>query len=246
MDSLVDPHTWAALLTLTVLEVVLGIDNIVFLSLLAGTLPEHRQGKARTWGLALAMLSRIALLLSITWVMGLETDFVRVFGRGVSGRDLILLAGGLFLLWKSTREIHSRVEGEADEVRPGGATSFAGVLVQIMALDVVLSLDSVITAVGMAEHLWIMVTAIVAAVGLMMLAAGPIGAFVNRHPSVKMLALAFLLLIGVTLVAEGFDFHIPKGYIYSAMAFSIFVEMLNLRASRRRRGRLDSSPVARP
>ena len=232
MDWLTDPQTWGALLTLTALEIVLGIDNIVFISILSGKLPEAQQPRARTLGLARAMIMRVALLFSISWVMGLTADLFTVFGEGISGRDLILLLGGVFLIGKSTHEIHNRLEGEEADRAARTAPSFASVLIQIMLLDIVFSLDSVITAVGMADELWIMITAVVVAVGIMMVSASPISEFVHRHPTVKMLALAFLLLIGVMLVAEGFDQHISKGYIYSAMAFSVFVEMLNLRASK--------------
>ncbi len=230
MDWITDPQGWMALLTLTVLEIVLGIDNIVFLSILAGRLPEKQQPRARTIGLAAAMIMRILLLLSITWVMRLTAPLFTVFGQEISGRDLILILGGLFLLAKATHEIHNKLEGETEHA--AGArrvTSFTSVIVQIMLLDIVFSLDSVITAIGMARDVSIMVIAVIAAVGFMMLFAGTISDFVNRHPTVKMLALSFLLLIGVALLADGFEQHIPKGYIYFAMAFSVFVEMLNLR-----------------
>jgi predicted tellurium resistance membrane protein TerC len=230
MDWIFTPESWAALLTLTALEIVLGIDNIVFISILAGKLPQDQQARARTIGLALAMGMRILLLLSIAWVMGLTRPLFAVLGQEISGRDLILMLGGLFLLWKSTREIHERLEGPAGHgaIRKAPVT-FLGVLVQIALLDIVFSLDSVITAIGMANQIPVMVAAIVIAVLFMMFSAGAVSAFVERHPTVKMLALSFLLLIGVALVAEGFDHHIPKGYIYFAMAFSVFVEMLNLR-----------------
>ena len=231
MDWLLNPESWVALLTLTVLEIVLGIDNIVFISILAGKLPADQQSRARTSGLALAMLMRIALLLSIAWIMRLTTPLFTVLGQSFSGRDLILGIGGLFLIWKSTREIHERLEGEAEHDRASRpAATFSGVLTQIALLDIVFSLDSVITAVGMAKEIAVMIAAIVIAVGFMMFTAGAVSAFVERHPTVKMLALSFLLLIGVTLIAESFDQHIPKGYIYFAMAFSVLVEMLNLRA----------------
>jgi predicted tellurium resistance membrane protein TerC len=220
---------WIALLTLTVLEIVLGIDNIVFISILAGKLrPEDRE-RARKLGLMLAMVFRIGLLLSITWVMGLTAPWFTVLGQEISGRDLILLLGGLFLIGKSTHEIHDKLEGDEGHASAKVAASFAGVLVQILLLDIVFSLDSVITAVGMAEDVAIMITAVVVAVGVMLLSAGPISEFVEHHPTVKMLALSFLLLIGFSLMAEGFEHHIPKGYIYFAMGFSIFVEMINLR-----------------
>jgi predicted tellurium resistance membrane protein TerC len=229
MEWITQPEGWAALLTLTVLEIVLGIDNIVFISILAGKLPEHRQPKARLVGLSLAMITRVALLVSITWVMRLTAPLFTVLAQEISGRDLILIIGGLFLLAKATHEIHDKLEGAEVAKRATMARSFAGVIVQIILLDIVFSLDSVITAVGMANRVEIMITAVVVAVIFMMFFAKMISDFVNRHPTVKMLALAFLLLIGVTLVAEGFDQHIAKGYIYFAMAFSVFVEMRNLR-----------------
>jgi predicted tellurium resistance membrane protein TerC len=224
---------WVALATLTVLEIVLGIDNIVFISILAGKLQPEERERARTLGLTLAMGMRILLLLSITWVMGLTTPLFSVFGREISGRDLILLIGGLFLIGKSTHEIHDKLEGEEGHGSAKAAASFGAVLVQIALLDIVFSLDSVITAVGMAEHLMVMILAVVMAVGVMLFASGAISAFVEKHPTVKMLALSFLLLIGVSLVAEGFHHHIPKGYIYFAMAYSVFVEMINLRVRSR-------------
>jgi len=234
MDLLLSPEAWIALLTLTVLEIVLGVDNIVFISILAGKLPRHQQARARVMGLGLAMGTRILLLLSLTWVMGLTRPVFTIFAREISGRDLILLAGGLFLLWKSTSEIHERLEGPQDGQHHGRAAySFAGVLIQIGLLDIVFSLDSVITAVGMANSVVIMITAIVIAVGFMMFTSGAVSDFVDRHPTVKMLALSFLLLIGMALVAEGFHQQIPKGYIYFAMGFSVFVEMLNIRARRK-------------
>lgn len=231
MDQLFSAEALIALLTLTALEIVLGIDNIIFISILAGKLPAAQQARARFLGLALAMGSRVALLLSLAWIMRLTAPLFTVIGQEISGRDLILLLGGLFLLWKATREIHDRLEGPAHEQRStGGVASFGGVLLQIAVLDIVFSLDSVITAVGMASEIWVMVTAIVIAVAFMMFTSGAISTFVERHPTIKMLALSFLLLIGMTLVAESFEQHIPKGYIYFAMAFSVFVEMLNLRA----------------
>jgi predicted tellurium resistance membrane protein TerC len=220
---------WIALLTLTVLEIVLGIDNIVFISILAGKLRKEERERARRVGLSLAMLIRLALLLSITWVMRLTTPVFGVLGQEISGRDLILIVGGLFLIGKSTHEIHEKLEGAEGEAAAKVAASFAGVIVQILLLDIVFSLDSVITAVGMAEDVMVMVLAVVVAVGVMLVSSGTISDFVDRHPTVKMLALSFLLLIGVSLMAEGFDQHIPKGYIYFAMGFSIFVEMINLR-----------------
>jgi len=229
MNWLTDPETWVALVTLTSLEVVLGIDNIIFISILAGKLPAEQQARARTTGLAVAMISRIALLFSLASVMRLTTPWFSVFGRDISGRDLILIGGGLFLLAKSTHEIHEKVEGHGEGTVARAPASFAGVIVQILLLDVVFSLDSVITAIGMADEIAIMVAAVMIAVGFMMVFAGAVGDFVHRHPTVKMLALSFLLMIGLSLVAEGFGQHIPKGYIYFAMAFSVFVEMLNLK-----------------
>ena len=229
MEWLADPQGWIALLTLTALEIVLGIDNIVFISILAGKLPPEEQPKARMIGLALAMLMRIALLFSLAWVIRLTAPLFTVLAEEISGRDLILIVGGLFLLAKSTREIHLKLEGEHGHSGGRVTRSLASVLVQIMLLDIVFSLDSVITAVGMVDELSIMVIAVVIAVGFMMVFAGPISRFVDAHPTVKILALSFLILIGVTLIAEGFDQHISKGYIYFAMAFSVMVEMLNLR-----------------
>jgi predicted tellurium resistance membrane protein TerC len=224
-----DPEAWIALVTLTMLEVVLGIDNIIFISILAGKLPHAQQARARTTGLAVAMLSRLALLFSLTWIMRLTAPIFSIAGRDISGRDMILIAGGLFLLAKSTHEIHLRLEGAEELERSASPTSFASVVVQVMLLDLVFSLDSVITAIGMVDEIAIMVAAVVIAVVLMMLFAGAVAAFVHRRPTVKMLALSFLLMIGVALVAEGFGQHIAKGYIYFAMAFSLMVEMLNQR-----------------
>jgi len=232
MDWLTSPETWIALITLTVLEIVLGIDNIVFISILAGKLPAGEQRRARTLGLAVAMLTRILLLLSLTWIMRLTAPLFAVLGQAISGRDLILILGGLFLLWKSTHEIHEKLEGEEGRHNVTGRATFGAVLTQIALLDIVFSLDSVITAVGMARQLGVMIAAIVIAVGVMLLAAGAVSDFVERHPTVKMLALSFLLLIGVTLIADGLGQHVPKGYVYFAMGFSLFVEMLNLRARR--------------
>ena len=225
---------WIALATLTVLEIVLGIDNIVFISILAGKLRPEQRDRARKVGLSLAMFMRVALLLSITWVMRLTAPLFTVVGQEISGRDLILVVGGLFLLAKSTHEIHNKLEGEEGHASARVAASFGAVIVQILLLDIVFSLDSVITAVGMADDVSVMVLAVVIAVGVMLVSAGSISEFVDRHPTVKMLALSFLLLIGVSLIAEGFDQHIPKGYIYFAMGFSIFVEMINLRIRSRR------------
>ena len=232
MGWITDPQAWIGLLTLTALEIVLGIDNIVFISILAGKLPSPQQKGARRTGLLLAMVSRIALLFSLSWVIGLTTPLFSMLGHEVSGRDLVLLLGGLFLVGKSTHEIHDKLEGDTGRISAVVAPSYASVLVQILLLDVIFSLDSVITAVGMVQQLAVMVTAVVVAVGFMMLFADAVSGFVDRHPTVKMLALSFLLLIGVMLIADGFGHHVPKGYVYFAMAFSVFVEMLNLRARR--------------
>ncbi|MFD2161392.1 TerC family protein [Paradesertivirga mongoliensis] len=241
MELLSNPEIWISLVTLTVLEIVLGIDNIIFISILSGKLPENQQKKARQLGLALAMITRVLLLLSLNWVMGLTAtlfnpgDWIGVSKEGllekmaISGRDLILIIGGLFLIYKSTSEIHEKLEGQDHQVEGGKVHSFSGVIFQILILDIVFSLDSVITAVGMADEILVMIAAVVIAVIVMMVSAGGISSFVNQHPTVKMLALSFLLLIGVSLLAEGFEQHIPKGYIYFAMAFSVLVEMLNLK-----------------
>jgi predicted tellurium resistance membrane protein TerC len=229
VEWLTSPESLVALATLTVLEIVLGIDNVVFISILSGKLPPAQQGRARTVGLSLAMGMRILLLLSIAWIIKLTAPIFTVFSEEISGRDLILLLGGLFLLAKSTFEIHERLEGHEGNVSARVAPSFTSVIVQILLLDIVFSLDSVITAVGTAEHVEIMIAAVVIAVGVMLVSSGPIAAFVERHPTVKILALSFLLLIGMSLVAEALDQHIPKGYIYFAMAFSVFVEAINLR-----------------
>jgi predicted tellurium resistance membrane protein TerC len=234
MTWLTDPQTWVAFVTLTVLELVLGIDNIVFISILAEKLPPAQQQRARTLGLGLAMLLRIALLFSLSWIIRLTAPLVTVLGQAISGRDLILLGGGMFLIGKSTYEIHEKLEGEEGHASARIPPAFLGVLIQILLLDIVFSLDSVITAVGMTDQFGVMIAAVVVAVVCMMVFAGPISRFVERHPTVKMLALSFLLLIGVTLIAEGLDRHIPKGYIYFAMAFSVFVEMLNLKLRRPR------------
>jgi predicted tellurium resistance membrane protein TerC len=233
VDWIANPEIWIALVTLTVLEVVLGIDNVVFISILASKLPRTQQKRARQVGLALAMITRILLLLSISWIIRLTAPLFSVFGHEVSGRDLILLAGGLFLLSKATYEIHHRLEGEQGESNATLRATFGAVILQIMLLDVVFSLDSVITAVGMVDQVGVMVAAVVIAVIVMMISVEGISAFVDRHPTVKMLALSFLLLIGVMLVAESFHTHIPKGYVYFAMGFAVFVEALNLRAGRR-------------
>ena len=233
MEWLTEPQTWLALATLTALEIVLGIDNIIFISIQAGKLPPHQQEKARIVGLGLAMFIRIALLFSLTWLMGLTSPLFSVLNNEISGRDIILISGGLFLLWKSTMEIHEKLEGEEGLSSARAGATFGAVIVQILLLDIVFSLDSIITALGMANRLAVMVAAVVMAVGFMMLFSGKISAFVDRHPTVKMLALSFLLLIGVALIGDGFDMHIPKSYIYFAMAFSVMVEMLNLRLGRR-------------
>jgi|SRR5678816_2725079 predicted tellurium resistance membrane protein TerC len=234
MEILSDPQTWLAFLTLTALEIVLGIDNIIFISILVGRLPKAMQPRGRTIGLALAMLTRILLLLSITWVMSLQAELIAIGERGISGRDLILIGGGLFLLAKSTLEIHSGLEGGEEKHSPGAVrATFTSVIIQIAIIDIVFSLDSVITAVGMVDHVQVMIAAVIVAVIVMMFLAGPISDFVDRHPTIKMLALAFLILIGTALIGEGLGFHIPKGYIYFAMAFSVAVEMLNIRTRKR-------------
>ena len=244
MEWLANPEIWISLITLTVLEIVLGIDNIIFISIMASKLPANKQKKARQLGLALAMITRVLLLLSLSWIMTLTsplfnmgewialTDSELLKQFAISGRDLILIIGGLFLIYKSTSEIHDKLEGADHQVETRAVITFTGVIVQILLLDIVFSLDSVITAVGMADHIEVMIAAVILAVLVMMLSAGGISDFVNNHPTVKMLALSFLLLIGVSLLAEGFDQHIPKGYIYFAMAFSVLVEMLNLKMNK--------------
>ena len=238
MEWLADPNAWLALATLTALEIVLGVDNIIFISILCGRLPENQRAKARNIGLIFAMLTRIGLLFTLTWLMTLTAPWFAVMGKEISGRDLILIGGGLFLLWKSVHEIHHSLEfpdaGNPDVAAAATAT-FGAVIAQIAVIDIIFSLDSVITAVGMVDELSIMVIAIVLAVGVMLFAAGPIGKFVDSHPTIKMLALSFLTLIGVVLIAEGWGLHIPKGYIYFAMAFSVAVEMLNLRVRAQRK-----------
>ena len=233
MEWISDPQAWVGFATLTVLEIVLGIDNVIFISILASKLPRDQQSKARYIGLGLAMLMRIALLFSLSWIVRLTEPLITVLGQEISGRDLVLLIGGLFLIGKATREIHERLEGEEGEASARVAPSLRSVLIQIMILDIVFSLDSVITAVGMVDQLGVMIAAVVTAVAFMMIFARPVSEFVERHPTVKMLALSFLILIGVSLVAESFDQHIPKGYIYFAMAFSVMVEMLNLKAKKK-------------
>lgn len=232
MEWIASPEAWAALATLTLLEIVLGVDNIVFISVLVGRLPEAERQRARILGLTFAMGTRIALLLAITWVMRLQAPLFTALGVDISARDLILIGGGLFLLAKATLEIHASLEGDDEGDVSAKTAGFVSVIVQIGVIDILFSLDSVVTAVGMAEHVAVMIIAIVLAVGVMMFSAGPIGDFVDRHPTVKMLALSFLVLIGMALVAEGLDLQIPKGYIYFAMAFSVVVEMLNLRLRR--------------
>jgi len=230
MSWITDPQAWIAFATLLTLEVVLGVDNVIFISILASKLPKAQQAKARFVGLGLAMFMRIILLLSISWVIGLTAPLFTVLSQEISGRDIILIAGGLFLIAKSTHEIHQKLEGEEGHSSARVAPTFTSVIVQILLLDAIFSLDSVITAVGLVQQVGIMVSAIVIAVFFMMAFAGPVSSFVERHPTVKMLALSFLLLIGVTLIVEGFDGHVPKGYVYFAMAFSMFVELLNMRA----------------
>jgi predicted tellurium resistance membrane protein TerC len=233
VDWITEPKAWIALLTLTVLEIVLGVDNVIFISILSSKLPEGQRVRARSLGLALALIGRVVLLLSLSWVIGLTDVLFTIRSEEISGRDLIMLGGGLFLLAKATHEIHSSMEG-GGHGPTAGASSFASVITQILLLDIVFSLDSVITAVGMADDVPVMIAAVVVAVLFMMASAGAISSFIHKHPTVKMLALAFLLLVGVALVADGFERHIPRGYVYFAMAFSVFVEMLNLRAARRR------------
>jgi predicted tellurium resistance membrane protein TerC len=232
-EWIADPQSWVALVTLTVLEIVLGIDNIIFISILVGRLPPERRQSARILGLSLAMLTRIALLLSLTWIMGLTHPLFSLAAWEISGRDVVLVGGGLFLLVKATMEIHTAMEGAEESAEHRALANFAAVLVQIAILDIVFSLDSVITAVGLVQQVPVMVIAIVLAVLVMMVAAKPIGDFIDRHPTLKMLALSFLVLVGVALIGEGFDMHIARGYIYFAMAFSFVVEMLNIRLRRK-------------
>jgi predicted tellurium resistance membrane protein TerC len=230
MEWLSDPQAWLALVTLTALEIVLGIDNIIFISILTSKLPEQQRPRAQRIGLAMAMITRLMLLFSLTWIMRLTAPFFYILGHGVSGRDIILIVGGLFLLAKSTMEIHDKLEGEEQHASGAkGSASFKGIIIQIMFLDIIFSLDSVITAVGMASQLAVMATAVILSVGVMLFFAGAVSRFVDRHPTIKVLALSFLLLIGVSLIADGLSFHIPKGYIYFAMAFSVLVEMINLK-----------------
>jgi predicted tellurium resistance membrane protein TerC len=233
VELLSDPQTWIALATLTALELVLGIDNIIFISILVDKLPKARQEVARRLGLFMAMFMRIGLLLVLSWIIGLVAPLFTVVGNEISGRDLILIVGGLFLIWKSTGEIHQSLEGVEGEASSAVKATFAAVIVQIMLVDLVFSLDSIITAVGMVDDVRIMIVAVVLSVGVMMLFAAPIGRFVSDHPTIKMLALSFLVVVGVVLIAEGFDHHVPKGYVYFAMAFSVMVEMLNIRMRKR-------------
>ena len=230
MEALANPETWIALATLTALELVLGIDNIIFISILAGRLPPDKRDKARRIGIAMAAISRLGLLLAIAWIIGLTDPLFSLFGQAFSWRDLILVGGGLFLIAKATHEIHQKLEGASEHVSPGSvvAASMGSVIVQIMLLDIVFSLDSIITAVGMVDERWVMVTAILISIVFMLAFAKPLGEFVERHPTVKVLALSFLIMIGLVLIADGFGQHIPKGYVYTAMAFSVFVELINL------------------
>ena len=233
LELLTDPQAWIALATLTALELVLGIDNIVFISILVDKLPKAQQDRARRLGLFMAMFMRIGLLLVLAWIVGLVAPLFTVLGQEISGRDLILIGGGLFLIYKSTGEIHQSLEGEAGHASSAVKATFTAVILQIMVVDMVFSLDSIITAVGMVDRIEVMVAAVIASVGMMMLFAGAIGRFVSDHPTIKMLALAFLVVVGVVLIAEGFDQHVPKGYVYFAMAFSVGVEMLNIRLRKR-------------
>ena len=243
MEALANPEIWIALATLTALELVLGIDNIIFISILAGKLPPEQRDKARRVGITLAAVTRLGLLLAIAWIIGLTAPLFSVFGQAFSWRDLILIGGGLFLIGKATHEIHQKLEGATEQVTIRAATAtFGSVIAQIMLLDIVFSLDSIITAVGMVDERWVMVTAILISIGFMLAFAKPIGDFVERHPTVKVLALSFLIMIGLVLIADGFGQHIPKGYIYAAMAFSVFVELINLWI--RRRAKRQVEPVA--
>ncbi len=234
LELLTDPNAWASLLTLTVLEVVLGIDNIIFLSIITSKLPKEQQPMARRVGLGLALIMRIVLLSMVAWIASLTTPLVTIMGQEVSWRDLIMISGGLFLLWKGTHEIHASVEGGEEEVKVSAKNSFAFIIAQIVMIDLVFSLDSVITAVGMSDHLEIMIAAVVIAILIMLFASEPVSAFVNKHPTVKMLALSFILLVGLALIADGLHFHIPRGYLYFAIAFSLGVECLNLMAAKKK------------
>lgn len=233
IELLTDPQIWIAFFTLTALELVLGIDNIVFISILVDRLPKQQQKRARQIGLFMAMFLRIALLLVLSWIIGLTDTLFTAFGKEISGRDLILISGGLFLLWKSTREIHHAFEGEQDEAVSVAKATFTSVILQIMVIDMVFSLDSIVTAVGMVDEIEVMIAAVVVSVGLMMVASGAIARFVSQHPTIKMLALSFLVVVGVVLIADGLGQHIPKGYVYFAMAFAVVVEMLNIRVRKR-------------
>lgn len=233
LEVLLSPEAWIAFATLTALELVLGIDNIIFISILVDRLPSDQREFARKIGLGMAMFMRIGLLLILSWIIGLVAPLFTVFGQGISGRDLILIAGGVFLVWKSTSEIHHAIEGAEQTSKAQAAAVFSAVIIQIMVVDLVFSLDSIITAVGMVDDVRIMIAAVIASVALMMVFAGPIGQFVSDHPTIKMLALSFLVVVGVVLIAEGFDHHVPKGYVYFAMAFSLLVELLNIRLRKR-------------
>ena len=233
MELLTDPQAWIAFATLTALELVLGIDNIVFISILVDKLPKAQQEVARRLGLFMAMFIRVGLLMVLSWIVGLTAPVFTVIGQEISGRDLILICGGLFLIWKSTGEIHQSLEGEEGHASSAVQATFAAVIVQIMVVDMVFSLDSIITAVGMVDSLPVMIAAVIVSVGLMMLFAGAIGRFVSDHPTIKMLALSFLVVVGVVLIAEGFEYHVPKGFVYFAMAFSLSVELLNIRMRRK-------------
>ncbi len=246
LELLTDPQAWIALATLTALELVLGIDNIIFIAILVDKLPRHRRELARRLGLFMAMFMRIGLLLVLAWIVGLVAPLFTVLGQEISGRDLILIAGGLFLIWKSTGEIHQSLEGEEAGATGAVKATFAAVILQIMVVDLVFSLDSIITAVGMVDDVRIMIAAVVGSVALMMLFAGPIGRFVSDHPTIKMLALSFLVVVGVVLVAEGFDHHVPKGYVYFGMAFSLAVEMLNIHMRRKSARRVQLHPQRIP
>ncbi len=246
LELLADPQTWIAFATLTLLELVLGIDNIIFISILVDKLPKARQEMARKIGLFMAMFMRIGLLLVLAWIVGLVAPLFTVLGQEISGRDLILILGGLFLIWKSTGEIHQSLEGEEEHGPSAVKATFASVILQIMVVDLVFSLDSIITAVGMVDNVQIMIAAVIASVGLMMVFAGPIGRFVSDHPTIKMLALSFLVVVGVVLVAEGFDHHVPKGYVYFAMAFSLGVEMININMRKRRAHKVLLNPPRIP
>ena len=246
LELLADPQTWIAFATLTLLELVLGIDNIIFISILVDKLPKARQEMARKIGLFMAMFMRIGLLLVLAWIVGLVAPLFTVLGQEISGRDLILILGGLFLIWKSTGEIHQSLEGEEEHGPSAVKATFTSVILQIMVVDLVFSLDSIITAVGMVDNVQIMIAAVVASVGLMMVFAGPIGRFVSDHPTIKMLALAFLVVVGVVLVAEGFDHHVPKGYVYFAMAFSLGVELININMRKRHARKVQLNPPRMP